>query len=178
MARKMTSSYNPEYEAEVKDEETKRKEWVAKRHCTVEGCELPGTLHTSPLCVEETKFYCSYHDLFPGSDVADVVTNVLKQHSRLFKIQTAAMRLQINEFDALQANPDSCQLGENIKPVSGENYIQWLYRIKHSVRAAVKSKCREAVERHRAIASSYGKTQPDGLSAALKAITDGSLLHN
>ena len=172
MARKMTSSYNPE------SVENDSMTWERKRNCKIEGCPMPGTVSSHPLCDDSTLFYCSYHDLFPGADVAEVVTNVLTQHARLFKIQIAAMRLQINEFDALQANPDSCQLGENIKPVSGENYIQWLYRIKHSVRAAVKSKCREAVEHQRAIASSYGKTQPDGLSAALKAITDGSLLHN
>ena len=168
------SSYNPE--PEVDDAESKRLAWEKKRNCRIEGCPLPGTVNSSSLCDDDTLFYCSYHDLFPGSDVAETVTNVLNNHARMLKIQSAAMKINSHEFDTLQAD-HKWKLGENIKPVTGETYQQWRQRITYSVRVALKSKVSDAVKKHRARAGSY-HSGGDGVSDAVRALTDGSLLHN
>ena len=91
------SSYNPE--PEIDDEEARRKAWEKKRNCKVEGCPMPGTVSDSTICDDSTLFNCSYHDLFPGSDVAPVITDVLNQYVRLLKIQKAAMELNPHEYE-------------------------------------------------------------------------------
>lgn len=169
---RLTNKYNPESKSNDATQEIPPE---VKRGCSVVGCPLPGTLNPSTRCEESTLFLCTYHDLFSDSDVKHVVINVINHYERLFEIQQAAMQIEPFEFDSIQKNPEKWNLGENIKPKAEENCSQWVSRIKHSVRTAMKSKCLEATTAHRA-SRKFSSSRTGALSAAVKALTDGSLM--
>ena len=133
--------------------------------CRADGCFLLGTLS-----VDNAPWACRYHAWAPmGSWRA--ITEVLQKNRRMFRLLKAVYQLRCDEFDEIQKT-GNWAVDDLIKPVPGECHSAWTYRVHEAVDRVLKSKVAEAVEYSQRNRQSEGQS----VSAAVKMLTDGSLL--